>query len=116
MSAPPSPNLTLTAALDDEALIRLVELVAERVTERLQSRPVCEDRWLGARAAAEHLGMSLHALHRLTAERVIPFEQDGPGCKLWFQVAELDRWRRKGGARRHGSASTPLPHARGGPS
>jgi len=54
--------------------------------------------WL-ARRAASHVGLSLSALHKLTAARTIPFHQDGPGCKLWFHADELDAWRAAGGAR-----------------
>lgn len=52
-----------------------------------------EDGWLTARDAAAYLGLSVHALHRLTAERAVPFHQDGAGHKLWFKRSELDQWR-----------------------
>lgn len=51
--------------------------------------------WMDSGAAADYLGMSRPALHKLTATRAIPFEQDGPGCKLWFIRAKLDQWRRE---------------------
>ena len=57
------------------------------------------DRWMGAREAASYLGVSVHALHKLTAGRLIPFEQDGPGCRCWFKRSELDAWRERGGTR-----------------
>ena len=58
------------------------------------------DAWMPARDAAAYIGVTLDALHKLTAARAIPFEQDGPRCKLWFQRSELDRWRRGGAVRR----------------
>jgi excisionase family DNA binding protein len=61
------------------------------------------DRWLDSRQAAAYLGMSVHAIHKLTAARTIPFEQDAPGCKCWFKRSELDRWRR-GARSRSGEA------------
>lgn len=59
-----------------------------------QPSPADEDRWLSTREAAEHLGLSVAAMHRLTAERSVPFEQDGPGAKCWFKRGALDAWRR----------------------
>lgn len=57
-----------------------------------------EDAWMDSAEAARYLSLSKAALHRLTAQRVIPFEQDAPNAKLWFKRAELDTWRRSGGA------------------
>ncbi len=86
-------------SLDDEALESLAERLAPRLARRLQSVGRPSDEWLTAKAAAQHLGISVTALHKLTSARMIPFEQDGPGCKLWFRRAELDSWRRSGGTR-----------------
>lgn len=47
-------------------------------------------------AAAQHLGLSRHALHRLTAERRIPFTQGGIGARCYFKRADLDVWRENG--------------------
>jgi hypothetical protein len=55
--------------------------------------------WLDSRAAAAHLGISRNALHKLTAARQVPFEQEGAGCKVWFRRSELNHWREAGGAR-----------------
>lgn len=57
------------------------------------------DGWITSREAAAYLGLTLPALHRLTAARALPFEQDVPGGKCWFHRADLDAWRRRGGAR-----------------
>jgi excisionase family DNA binding protein len=51
------------------------------------------DRWLITREAAEYLGLSIHAMHRLTAERSIPLHQEGPGARCFFKRSELDKWR-----------------------
>ena len=51
------------------------------------------DGWLDARGAAAHLGISRHALHRLSSERRIPCSQERPGGRLYFRRSELDRWR-----------------------
>lgn len=81
--------------LDDDALDRLAERLAPRLADRLTPADAGAgaDRWLDARAAAAYLGVSIHALHRLSAERRIPASQDRPGARLYFRRGELDRWR-----------------------
>ena len=37
--------------------------------------------------------MHRDTLRKLAAERAIPSEQDGPGCKLYFRRSDLDAWR-----------------------
>jgi excisionase family DNA binding protein len=54
-----------------------------------------------SREAATYLALTLAALHRLTAARAVPFEQDAPGGKCWFNRADLDAWRRDGSVRSH---------------
>lgn len=78
----------------------VVETIARRVLELVreeQQEP--SDGWLDAAGAARYLGMPKTALHKLTAARVIPFEQEGAGCKLYFKRSDLDTWRRHGGGR-----------------
>jgi hypothetical protein len=79
--------------------------LAERHSTSTASAPA-GDGWLDAKRAADYLGLSIHALHKLTAERAVPFEQEGQGCKLWFRRAELDAWRETGGARSLESAGS----------
>jgi excisionase family DNA binding protein len=55
--------------------------------------------WMTSREAATYLGLTLTALHRLTAARAVPFAQDAPGGKCWFNRADLDDWRRGGSVR-----------------
>jgi len=80
----------------------VLELLAERLApflrEELARMPTPSERqWLNTKQAAEHLGMTTDALHKLTAARAVPFEQEGPGCKCWFQRSDLDHWRQHGG-------------------
>jgi excisionase family DNA binding protein len=85
----------LTIDLSDNELDRLADVLAERVVARLDGRldgsPA--DRWLDTGAAAEYLGVHRDTLRRLAAERRIPSEQEGPNCRRYFRVADLDRWR-----------------------
>jgi hypothetical protein len=76
-------------------------LLAARLAARIKTDEQSSAEWLDATGAAEHLGLTRHALHKLTAARAIPFEQDAPRCKLWFRRTDLDHWRRSGGVRGH---------------
>jgi excisionase family DNA binding protein len=83
--------------LDDEALGRLADLVAERVAARiaLHSSPA-PDRWMTTKEAALYLRVSISELQRAAAVGAVPHEQDGPGARLYFRAADLDDWRRAG--------------------
>jgi excisionase family DNA binding protein len=79
-------------------LDRLADLIADRVAERLLALGGGVGReaaWLTTREAAEYLGMTVNALHRLTAERRVPFSQDRPGAKCWFRRSDLDAYRER---------------------
>lgn len=87
----------LLAELDDAALEALADALAPRLQRRLElAAPASDVGWLDSTAAAAYLGLSRHALHRLTAERRVPFAQDSPGARCYFQRADLDDWRRNG--------------------
>lgn len=77
----------------DLLLNQLVELVAERVAGRLTAPAPSGDEWLDTRGAAEYLGVHRDTVRRLAAERTVPSEQEGPGCKLFFRRSDLDAWR-----------------------
>lgn len=51
---------------------------------------------MDTRRAAEYLGIHRDSLRRLAAERAIPTEQAGTGCKLYFKRSDLDAWRASG--------------------
>ncbi|TMB86939.1 MAG: helix-turn-helix domain-containing protein [Chloroflexi bacterium] len=92
--------LALLDQLDESALALLAERLAPHLERTLEARGSSDD-WLDAHAAADYLGITRTALHKLTAARAISFEQEGPGCKLWFRRSSLDAWRQAGGARSH---------------
>jgi excisionase family DNA binding protein len=79
--------------LDQQDLRELAERLAPYLPPPAAPTP---DRWLSTREAAEHLGMSVNALHKLTAERSIPFTQDAPGARCYFKRSDLDAWRLRG--------------------
>jgi excisionase family DNA binding protein len=81
--------------LDDDALDALADALADRIVARLEHRlrGGGDSGWMTTKQAAEHLGLSIHALHKLTAARAIPFTQDAPGARCYFKRADLDDWR-----------------------
>jgi hypothetical protein len=96
--------VALVDALDDAAIDRLLDRASEDSLSRLAIRlkphlgETQPDRWLTTAQAAAHLGCTPNALHKLTAARLVPFEQDRPGGKLYFKRSRLDAWRESGGA------------------
>lgn len=78
----------------EDLLAQLADLVADRVAMRLVGpRLSPQDEWLDTRRAADYLGIHRDSLRRLAAERAIPTEQAGAGCKLYFKRSDLDAWR-----------------------
>jgi Helix-turn-helix domain len=96
----------LSIELPENVLDALAERVAARVLERLEDGQD-GDRWLDAKQAADYLGLSINALHKLTAARQLPAEQEAPGHKLWFRRSQLDHWR--SGGHNGAFASKTLP-------
>jgi excisionase family DNA binding protein len=97
----------------DRLLDELADRIAARLARQLDGPMPGPDRWLTTREASAHLGVHQDTLRRLASARVIPYEQDGPGCALHFRLSELDRWREEGGSRRtkpRSGASTRLPY------
>jgi excisionase family DNA binding protein len=88
-----SPAGAASGVLDD-LLAQLADLVADRIAIRLAGPPASQkDEWLDTRRAAEYLGIHRDSLRRLAAERAIPTEQAGAGCKLYFKRSDLNAWR-----------------------
>jgi excisionase family DNA binding protein len=83
--------------LDELGQDELQELADALAPYLPQPEPADTDRWMTTREAAEYLGITRNALHKLTAARAIPFSQDVAGGKCWFLKSELDDWRRRGG-------------------
>ena len=77
----------------------LVDEIAEAVVRKLALRDQHEeDRWMDAREAARYLGFkTVEPIRKLTAAREIPFSQDSPRGKCWFQRSQLDAWRNENG-------------------
>lgn len=90
-----SPIVTaLLAELDKDSLRELEERLAPYLP--VAARGSTEDGWIGSAEATDCLSVSLDSLHKLSAARAIPFEQEATGCRLWFKRTELDEWVRAG--------------------
>lgn len=89
------------SSLMDEFIAQLAERVAAHLAERTPVTSETSAEWLDSRHAAEYLGVHRDTIRKLAAERSIPSEQDGPGCKLYFRRSDLDAWRQGGGRPRH---------------
>jgi excisionase family DNA binding protein len=94
-------------ALIDQILGRLADLAIDRLMELTSSDNGGQaDDWLDARGAAAYLGVHRDTVRKLAAQRAIPVNQDGPGCRLYFCRGELDDRRRS--ARSPGAPSPAL--------
>lgn len=90
----------LSGMTTDTLLDVLADRIAERVAARMAAAPVTArpagEVWLDTGAAAEHLGIHRDTLRKLAAQGRIPYEQEGPGCKLYFRRSTLDQMRTGG--------------------
>ncbi|MGC9222139.1 MAG: helix-turn-helix domain-containing protein [Solirubrobacteraceae bacterium] len=89
------------SGLLEDFISQLAEQVAARLAGQVSGGSDELGEWLDSRHAAEYLGIHRDTLRKLAAERAIPCEQDGPGCKLYFRRTDLDAWRQGGGRPRH---------------
>lgn len=86
-------RLSVTIELTDEQL----DLIAERVAERLQPAP--SDEWLrGAQAIADYIGARVSRVYALSSAGRIPCQRDG--SNLVARPSALDKWLENGGAKR----------------
>lgn len=98
--SPPTPTPVEIVVIDG-LIAQLAGRVAAMVVTELSGSDERDDEWFDSRHAAEYLGIHRDTLRKLAAERSIPSEQDGPGCKLYFRRSDLDEWRHGGGRPRH---------------
>lgn len=85
----------LRLPIPDELLDLLADRVAERLEQRAGASPAAG--WLTAAEAAEHLGCPLSRVRKLTMTGELPVQRDGRRCL--YRREELDTFVRHGGAR-----------------
>jgi hypothetical protein len=83
-----------TQALDD-----LLDVFADRVAKRLADRSADNagaDAWLGLADAADYLGVHRDSLRKKAKAGSIDYEQEAPGCRMYFRRSVLDASRQAG--------------------
>jgi excisionase family DNA binding protein len=48
--------------------------------------------WMSVDTASRYLDCPVERVRKLVARREIPFAQEGPGCRIFFNRSDLDRW------------------------
>lgn len=86
---------TATLQLDGETIRELARELAPQIAALLPDTQA-DDRWLDSGAAADYLGISITALHKLTSARRLTFSQEAPGGRCYFRRADLDAYREQG--------------------
>jgi excisionase family DNA binding protein len=84
-----------TIALPPELLEQVVDAVAARVLERLESQLSpgrAWPEWMNVETAANYLDVSPERLRKLQARREVPFHQEAPGCRVLYGRSDLDQW------------------------
>lgn len=80
----------LSVELPEEAL----QAIAERVLGMLQPYMGHEDKgwpeWMSVETAARYLDVSPERVRKLQARGQLPYYQEGPGCRVFFNRRELD--------------------------
>jgi excisionase family DNA binding protein len=98
--------LDLTAPLEQLKAQLRVELLAElRADRNEQAWP----RWMAVETLARYMDASPERIRKLVARRRIPYVQEGPGCRVFFDRHEIDRW--MGGFRQRPSSCAHERHA-----
>ena len=92
-----------TVSIPEEMFESLVDVVVERVIERLDvDRGDGWPEYMDAKTAARFLGISVERVQKLKARREIPFHQEAAGCRVLFGKGDLREWmdtfRQGGGA------------------
>lgn len=89
-----SPDLSITVSLDSTSVAALADAIASRLRIQRPDDASDDDLWMDSKQAAAYLGLpSVHALHKLTAARALPFSQRTPRGRMYFKRSELDDWR-----------------------
>jgi hypothetical protein len=93
----------LGVVLGDEQL----EELARRIVSGLLGAERDRDEWLDLASAARHLRIHPDTLRKRARGGLVPYEQAGPGCRVYFRRSDLDAWRESGAcARPHGHHRT----------
>jgi hypothetical protein len=83
--------------LDQDEIVTLADELCTRLEPRLVERITApqEDGWLDSQAAADYLGISVNALHKLTSANRLTFSQTCKGAPCFFKRSHLDAYRER---------------------
>jgi excisionase family DNA binding protein len=82
----------LRIELPEYVVEEIVATVMNRVIERLNLDPDPTPRWMSISTAAKYLDCSVERLRKLVRTGAVPFDQEAPGCRIFFDRHALDRW------------------------
>jgi hypothetical protein len=82
--------VSLTLAVPEELVEAIAERAAQIVVERLDVDLQAWPEWMGIETASRYLDISPERLRKLQARRQLPYHQEGPGCRVFFNRHELD--------------------------
>jgi excisionase family DNA binding protein len=85
--------LTVPAEVID-AIIAEVKRGVLDALERGDGHPDRWPGWMSVPTAGRYLDISTGRLYKLIARGVIPFSQEGPGCRVFLERRALDEWMR----------------------
>jgi hypothetical protein len=75
-------------------IVHLLQPDLIRLIESIGAANALADSWMDLNDASVYAGITTDAMHKHTAAKTVPFEQDVPGGKCWFKRSGLDAWRR----------------------
>jgi hypothetical protein len=71
------------------SMILGVPELRQRLADALRS----DDPWFDVKRGAEYIGASANVLRKAADRRELSFEQEAPGCKMYFRRSALDAYR-----------------------
>jgi excisionase family DNA binding protein len=83
-------RLTLALPFPEGLVEAIAERAAQIVVERLRAEHQRWPEWMSVESAAMYLDVSPERVRKLQANGLLPFHQEGPGCRVFFRRAELD--------------------------
>jgi hypothetical protein len=87
-------RLPLTVTFPPEFTEALVAEVTARVITELKTPADPWPGWLDVPTAARYLSGTEERIYKLVARRAIPYSQEAPGCRIFFERQALDEWMR----------------------
>jgi len=82
--------MNLALAVPEELIEEIAERAAQIVVERMGLESQTWPQWMSVETAAKYLDVSPERLRKLQARRLLPFHQEGPGCRVFFRRTDLD--------------------------